>query len=107
MIGQMPGVQVKQQTGMPGAGFSIVVRGAGSISAGTEPLYVIDGFPLDVVGQNPTGGFNNAVPTSNSITNLGNPLNSLNPDDIESIQVLKDAAAGAIYGSRAANGVVL
>ena len=107
MIGQMPGVQVKQQTGMPGAGFSIVVRGAGSISAGTEPLYVIDGFPLDVVGQNAAGGFNNAVPTSNSITNLGNPLNSLNPDDIESIQVLKDAAAGAIYGSRAANGVVL
>ena len=107
MIGQMPGVQVKQQTGMPGAGFSIVVRGAGSIGAGTEPLYVIDGFPLDVVGQNSAGSFNNSVPTSNSITNLGNPLNSLNPDDIESIQVLKDAAAGAIYGSRAANGVVL
>jgi len=96
MIGQMPGVQVRQQTGVPGAGFSIVVRGAGSISAGTEPLYVIDGFPLDVVSQNTAGGFSN-----------GNPLNNLNPDDIESIQVLKDAAAGAIYGSRAANGVVL
>jgi len=96
MIGEMPGVQVRQQTGMPGSGFSILIRGTGSISAGTEPLYVIDGFPLDVTSQNTAGGFSN-----------GNPLNNLNPDDIESIQVLKDAAAGAIYGSRAANGVVL
>ena len=96
MIGQMPGVQVRQQTSMPGSGFTILVRGTGSISAGTEPLYVIDGFPLDVTSQNTAGGFSN-----------GNPLNNLNPDDIESIQVLKDAAAGAIYGSRAANGVVL
>lgn len=96
MIGQMPGVQIRQQTGMPGAGFSILVRGAGSITAGSEPLYVIDGFPLDVNSENTAGGFSN-----------GNPLNNLNPDDIESIQVLKDAAAGAIYGSRAANGVVL
>ncbi len=95
MIGQMAGVQVRQQTGMPGAGLSIQVRGAGSITAGTEPLYVIDGFPLDVVGQNAAGGF------------TGNPLNNINPNDIESIQVLKDAAAGAIYGSRAANGVVI
>jgi len=96
MIGQMPGVQVRQQTGMPGSGFTLLVRGTGSISAGTEPLYVIDGFPLDINSQNTAGGFSN-----------GNPLNNLNPDDIESIQVLKDAAAGAIYGSRAANGVVL
>jgi len=96
MIGQMPGVQVRQQTGAPGAGFSILVRGAGSISAGTEPLYVVDGFPLDVASQNTAGGYSN-----------GNPLNNLNPGDIESIQVLKDAAAGAIYGSRASNGVVL
>ncbi|BAV09277.1 TonB-linked outer membrane protein, SusC/RagA family [Filimonas lacunae] len=95
MIGQMAGVQVKQQTGMPGAGLSIQVRGAGSVSAGNEPLYVIDGFPLDVASQNSAGGF------------TGNPLNNLNPSDIESIQVLKDAAAGAIYGSRAANGVVI
>ena len=96
MIGQMPGVVVRQQTGLPGQGFTLLVRGTGSISAGTEPLYVIDGFPLDVNSQNTAGGFSN-----------GNPLNNLNPDDIESIQVLKDAAAGAIYGSRAANGVVL
>jgi TonB-linked SusC/RagA family outer membrane protein len=96
MIGQMPGVQVRQQTGMPGSGFTLLIRGTGSVSAGTEPLYVVDGFPLDVSSQNTAGGFSN-----------GNPLNNLNPDDIESIQVLKDAAAGAIYGSRAANGVVL
>ncbi|WP_246197837.1 SusC/RagA family TonB-linked outer membrane protein [Chitinophaga agrisoli] len=95
LIGQMPGVQIRQQTTMPGAGFSVQVRGSGSISAGTEPLYVIDGFPLDVVSQSASGGF------------TGNPLNNLNPNDIESIQVLKDAAAGAIYGSRAANGVVI
>ncbi|HEY4110939.1 TonB-dependent receptor [Puia sp.] len=96
MIGQMPGVTVRQQTGMPGSGFTLLVRGTGSVSAGTEPLYVIDGFPLDITNQNTAGGFSN-----------GNPLNNLNPDDIESLQVLKDAAAGAIYGSRAANGVVL
>jgi TonB-linked SusC/RagA family outer membrane protein len=95
MIGQMAGVQVKQQTGLPGQGFSIVVRGVGSISGGTEPLYVVDGFPLDVVSQSSSGGF------------TANPLNNLNANDIESIQVLKDAAAAAIYGSRAANGVVL
>ncbi|MBO9618581.1 MAG: TonB-dependent receptor [Niabella sp.] len=95
MIGQMAGVQVQQQTGMPGQGLSIVVRGTGSISSGTEPLYVVDGFPLDPVAKSSSGGFSS------------NPLNSLNPDDIESIQVLKDAAAAAIYGSRAANGVVM
>ncbi|AHF15115.1 SusC/RagA family TonB-linked outer membrane protein [Niabella soli] len=95
MIGQLAGVQVQQQTGMPGQGLSIVVRGTGSVSSGTEPLYVVDGFPLDVVAKNSAGGF------------TSNPLNNLNPDDIESIQVLKDAAAAAIYGSRAANGVVM
>lgn len=95
LIGQMPGVQVRQQTGMPGQGLSILVRGSGSITAGTEPLYVVDGFPLDVATANGSGGFNN------------NPLNSISPNDIESVQVLKDAAAGAIYGSRAANGVVI
>jgi TonB-linked SusC/RagA family outer membrane protein len=95
LIGQMPGVQVKQQTGMPGQGLSITIRGGGSVTAGTEPLYVVDGFPLDVVNNNGSGGF------------TASPLNNLNPNDIESIQVLKDAAAGAIYGSRAANGVVI
>ncbi|EHQ28652.1 SusC/RagA family TonB-linked outer membrane protein [Mucilaginibacter paludis] len=95
LIGQMPGVQVRQQTGMVGSALSILVRGSGSITAGSEPLYVIDGFPLDVASQNSAGGFTT------------NPLDNLNPNDIESVQVLKDAAAGAIYGSRAANGVVI
>ena len=95
LVGQMAGVQVKQQTGLPGAGLSIVVRGTGSINAGSEPLYVVDGFPLDIAGQNADG----SIGTS--------PLANLSANDIESIQVLKDAAAGAIYGSRAANGVVL
>ncbi|MDR6562045.1 MULTISPECIES: TonB-dependent receptor [unclassified Arcicella] len=95
LVGQMAGVQVKQQSGLPGAGLSIVVRGTGSINAGSEPLYVIDGFPLDVAGQSSDG----SIGTS--------PLANLSANDIESIQVLKDAAAGAIYGSRAANGVVL
>lgn len=95
LIGQMPGVQVRQQTGMPGSGLSILVRGSGSITAGNEPLYVLDGFPLDIASQNADGSF------------TSNPLDNLNPNDIESVQVLKDAAAGAIYGSRAANGVVI
>ncbi|SDR88252.1 TonB-linked outer membrane protein, SusC/RagA family [Mucilaginibacter mallensis] len=95
LIGEMAGVQVRQQTGMPGVGLSILVRGTGSITAGNEPLYVIDGFPLEVSSQNSNGTFTN------------NPLNNINPADIESVQVLKDAAAGAIYGSRAANGVVI
>ena len=96
LVGQMAGVRVKQTSGLPGRGFSIQIRGTGSISASSEPLYVIDGFPLEVSGQNTGGGFS-----------IGNPLDNINPNDIESIQVLKDASAAAIYGSRASNGVVL
>ncbi|MFY9153046.1 MAG: TonB-dependent receptor [Prolixibacteraceae bacterium] len=96
LVGQMAGVRVKQTSGMPGQGFSIQVRGTGSISANNEPLYVIDGFPLEVSAQNTNGGFSS-----------GNPLDNINPNDIESIQILKDAAAAAIYGSRASNGVVM
>ena len=96
LIGQMAGVQVKQTTGAPGKPFSINIRGTGSFSASNEPLYVIDGFPVATEGVNGSGNFDN-----------GSPLDNLNPNDIESIQVLKDAAAAAIYGSRAANGVVL
>ncbi|MDR1330641.1 MAG: TonB-dependent receptor [Tannerella sp.] len=84
LAGQMAGVQVQQAAGAPGDAAVIRVRGAGSISASNNPLYVVDGYPLGE--QN---------------------LNSINPSDIESIEVLKDASASAIYGSRAANGVVL
>ncbi|QDH78934.1 TonB-dependent receptor [Echinicola soli] len=87
LVGQMAGVRVKQTTGVPGQGFDIQIRGVGSITANSQPLYVIDGFPLEAAG--------------------GNPMDNISPNDIESIQVLKDAAAAAIYGSRAANGVVM
>jgi TonB-linked SusC/RagA family outer membrane protein len=96
MVGQIAGVRVKQTTGLPGQPFSVEIRGAGSISAGNEPLYVIDGFPIHTEGSNGSGGFSN-----------GSPLDNMNPNDIASIEVLKDAAAAAIYGSRASNGVVL
>ncbi|WP_460607456.1 SusC/RagA family TonB-linked outer membrane protein [Hymenobacter terrigena] len=96
LVGQLAGVQVKQVSGVPGRAFSIQVRGAGSISAGNEPLYVIDGFPLETAAANGGGRFS-----------AGSPLDNINPNDIEKIEVLKDAAAAAIYGSRAANGVVL
>ncbi len=95
-VGQIAGVQVKQTTGAPGKAFSIQVRCSGSITAGNEPLYVLDGFPLSSTSPGASGGYS-----------TGNPLDNINPNDIEDIQVLKDAAAAAIYGSRAANGVVL
>lgn len=97
LVGQLAGVTVKQTTGVPGKAFSIQVRGTGSISGGNEPLYVIDGFPLSVNSSN----------TGNGSYTTGNPLDNINPNDIETIQVLKDAAAAAIYGSRASNGVVI
>ncbi len=81
--GRLAGVQINQTTGKPGQGMSVRVRGQVSVSAGSDPLYVIDGFPI-------TG-------------NIG----ALNPDEIEDISVLKDAASTSLYGSRAANGVVL
>ncbi len=90
MTGRMPGVYAAQTTGTPGGGLTVRVRGSGSIGAGNEPLYVIDGFPV-------TANYNQT----------SNPLNSINPNDIESIEVLKDASATAIYGSRGSNGVVI
>jgi len=96
LIGQIAGVRVKQTTGLPGQPFSINIRGTGSISAGNEPLYVIDGFPIHTEGSSSSGGFAN-----------GSPLDNMNPNDIASVEILKDAAAAAIYGSRASNGVVI
>jgi TonB-linked SusC/RagA family outer membrane protein len=90
LIGQMPGVQISLTTGAPGGGTSIKVRGSGSIGAGDNPLFVIDGFAI-----------------SNTTGQSYNPLNVLSPDDIESVTVLKDASSTAIYGSRGSNGVVV
>ncbi|HYW12997.1 MAG TPA: TonB-dependent receptor [Longimicrobium sp.] len=97
--GRVAGVQVSQNSGTPGSAISVRVRGASSISAGNEPLYVIDGVPAI------TGDFS-AVSGSLGGQNV-DALADLNPNEIESIEVLKDASAAAIYGSRASNGVVL
>lgn len=91
--GKAPGVQVVTNSGIPGAGASVRIRGINSISANTEPLYVIDGIPAEQGTQSTDPTFN--------------PLNSINPNDIESIDILKDASATSIYGARGANGVVL
>jgi TonB-linked SusC/RagA family outer membrane protein len=105
--GQMAGVQVTEPSGEPGAGATVRVRGIGSISAGNEPLYVVDGFPisknvdLGVQGDNFRRGSGRFRPPTQ------NPLANLNPNDIESIQVLKDASTASIYGSRGSNGVVI
>lgn len=84
MVGKMPGVQVSQSTGAPGSSLQIKVRGTGTITAGSSPLYVVDGVPL-----------------------AQEQLNTFNMNDVESIEVLKDASSAAIYGSRGSNGVVL
>jgi TonB-linked SusC/RagA family outer membrane protein len=93
LAGRAAGVQVTSANGAPGGAIQIRIRGIGSISAGSDPLYVVDGIQLNAT--------NNASFTSS------NPLAFLNPNDIESIEILKDAAAASIYGSQAANGVVL
>jgi TonB-linked SusC/RagA family outer membrane protein len=94
LTGKLAGVQVLQPAGAPGAGISIMIRGRGTITAGSDPLYVIDGVPL----------------SDNDINGPGikvNPLNAININDIETIDVLKDASAAAIYGSRGSNGVIV
>ncbi len=98
LIGKAPGVQVTSASGQAGSVPSIRIRGIGSINASNEPLYVLDGVPV-ISG--------NAGQMSDYIYATNNVMNTLNPDDIESITILKDAAASALYGSRAANGVVL
>jgi len=102
MQGKIAGVRVVQSSGEPGAGVNVSIRGIGSIRSGSTPLFVVDGVPLS----------NDAVSASSPNVGLGNtqaknPLNFLNTSDIESITVLKDASAAAIYGARGSNGVVL
>src|SRR2546426_2380635 len=100
--GRAAGVEITQNNGEPGAGAQILIRGGTSISASNAPLYVIDGVPINNVPTEASGfGVGGSPPLPRS------PLNLLNPSDIGSITILKDAAATAIYGSRAANGVVL
>ncbi len=94
LAGKVAGMVVTSTSGQPGASSQIRIRGTSSINAGNEPLYVVDGVP--VMDGNQT-----------VFTNTGNALSFINPGDIESVTVLKDAAAASIYGSRAANGVIL
>ncbi|MCR9228879.1 MAG: TonB-dependent receptor [Flavobacteriaceae bacterium] len=107
LIGQVTGVQVQEVSGEPGAAPNIRVRGSGSISAGNDPLFVVDGIPIsrNLTSSSQLGGVANRRSTFQPPTI--NPLATLNPNDIESIQVLKDASAAAIYGSRGGNGVLL
>ncbi|MFN4144572.1 MAG: SusC/RagA family TonB-linked outer membrane protein, partial [Runella sp.] len=91
--GRAAGVQVQAANGVPGGAVQVRIRGVGSISGGNDPLYVVDGVQINARG-------------TSTITS-SNPLNFLNPNDIESIEILKDAAAASIYGSQAANGVVI
>ncbi|HEY0896625.1 MAG TPA: SusC/RagA family TonB-linked outer membrane protein [Sphingobacteriaceae bacterium] len=100
--GRTAGVQVTPASGDPGAGINIRIRGTTSIRSGNNPLFVIDGVPLD--GGNITDGASDFGAGNMSARN---PLSFMNPDDIANITVLKDASAAAIYGSRGANGVVL
>ena len=98
MQGRVAGVQILSSSGAPGSSMQIRVRGASSLNSGNGPLYVVDGIPIET--------------TSSSLLNVDdehglNPLSYLSPNDIESLEVLKDAASSSIYGSRAANGVVL
>lgn len=88
--GKVAGVNVTSATGEPGGALGITIRGPGGVRSGSTPLFVVDGLPLD-----------------NSSTGGGDPLNFINPDDIESFDVLKDASATAIYGARGANGVII
>ncbi len=102
MQGRMSGVNITQATGVPGGGFDIQIRGINSIrTEGNSPLYIVDGVPY----SSQSLGFSSA--SSGILAGTTSPLNGINPTDLESIEVLKDADATAIYGSRGANGVVL
>ena len=93
--GKVSGVQITSTSGIPGSSFSINIRGRGSINADTQPLYIVDGVQIA-----------NGSQTTNVLTNA-NVMGGINPDDIESISVLKDGASASIYGAQAANGVVI
>lgn len=91
LVGKVAGVDVQTAGGTPGAGATIRIRGGSSLNASNDPLYVIDGLVID----------------GNTATGMSNILAGINPNDIETFTVLKDASATAIYGSRASNGVII
>ena len=101
LSGKAAGITSVQNSAQPGGGVTLRIRGEASTGAGNEPLYIIDGFPV--------GGSQVEPAVDNRYSDFGsrNPLNSINPNDIESIEILKDASSTAIYGARAANGVII
>lgn len=103
--GRAAGVQVIQETGQPGGATKVRIRGASSLLGSNQPLYIVDGVPVVAEGNIPDNG--NVVNQTLIREGLNSPLNNISPNDIESISILKDASATAIYGSRAANGVVI
>ncbi len=98
--GHVAGLSITSQSGEPGAGFSIKIRGNNSINAGTTPLFVIDGMQMDISSDE-------IATTSSTGSGTFDPMSFINPNDIESIEILKDATATAIYGARGANGVII
>ena len=100
--GKAAGVQINQASAEPGGGIDVQIRGAGSVNANSGPLYVIDGLPIETEGV--VSGAGNKMP---GIRVARSPISNINPADIESIEILKDASATAIYGARGANGVIL
>ncbi|MEJ7820691.1 MAG: SusC/RagA family TonB-linked outer membrane protein [Chitinophagaceae bacterium] len=96
LAGRVPGLFITQSNGLPGSAFKVQIRGQNSLQQGNEPLYIVDGVP-----------FISDALVQRSGLSANNPLNTLNPADVESIEILKDADATAIYGSRGANGVIL
>jgi len=100
LVGKVAGVQITSADGSPGSNSTIKIRGTNSLNGGVDPLIVIDGFPVD----NAPAGLSS---TPGNVPGLSNPLSLINPNDIETITVLKDASATAIYGLRAANGVII
>ncbi|MCF0175899.1 MAG: TonB-dependent receptor, partial [Bacteroidales bacterium] len=100
--GRAAGVRVTQSSAEPGGGIDVQIRGAGSVNASSSPLYVIDGLPIET--NNVVSGQGEKMP---GVSAARNPISNINPSDIESIEVLKDASATAIYGARGANGVII
>lgn len=113
MQGKVAGVQITQTSGAPGGNVNVIVRGISSITGGNSPLYVVDGYAIGTGGGGSdlsnyaSNSYSASGIASSSSVNRINPLSIINPADIESIQVLKDASATAIYGSRGSNGVII
>ncbi|WP_316814017.1 TonB-dependent receptor [Pedobacter heparinus] len=103
--GRAAGVMVMQESGQPGGATRVRIRGTSSLLGSNQPLYIVDGIPVVAEGNIPVNG--NVINNDLIKQGLSSPLNNINPSDIESMTVLKDASATAIYGSRAANGVVI